>query len=69
MACPIWANDIAKLKGHSATHLMVLGFIFGPIALLVLAAYSDLEDRRHQLDTASELSLINDNVGVLCRNS
>jgi hypothetical protein len=69
IACSIWAKDIAKMKGHNATQWMVSGFIFGPIALLALTAYPDLEDRRHQRDTASELSLIKDNVGELCRNN
>ena len=69
IACSIWAKDIAKMKGHNATQWMVSGFIFGPLALLALTAYPDLEDRRHQRDTASELSLIKDNVGELCRNN
>ena len=69
IACSIWANDIAKLKGQKDTQWMVWGFIFGPIALLALTAYPDLEDRKHQRDTASELSLIKDNVGELCRNN
>ena len=69
IACSIWAKDIAKLKGQKDTQWMVWGLIFGPIALLALTAYPDLEDRKHQRDTASELSLIKDNVSELCRNS
>ena len=46
IACSVWAEDIAKLKGHNAKQWMVAGFIFGPIALIALAGYPDLEKRR-----------------------
>ena len=58
-ACSVWAEEIAKLKGHNSKQWLVLGLLFGPIAL---AAYPDLEDRRHQRDSATELSLIKDDV-------
>ena len=46
IACSVWAEDIAKLKGHNTKQWMVAGFIFGPIALIALAGYPDLEKRR-----------------------
>ena len=69
IACSIWAKDIAKLKGQKDTQWMVWGLIFTPIALIAMTAYTDIEQRKHQRDTASELSLIKDNVSELCRNS
>ena len=46
IACSVWAEDIAKLKGHNTKQWIVPGFIFGPIALIALAGYPDLEKRR-----------------------
>ena len=57
-ACSVWAEEIAKLKGHNSKHWLVLGLLFGPVALIALAGYPDLEDRKHQRDSAAELSLI-----------
>ena len=68
IACSVWAEDIAQLKGHNAKQWMVLGFIFGPIALIALAGYPDLEDRRYQRDSAAELSLIKDDVDAMRRS-
>ena len=47
---------------------MVLGFIFGPIALIALAGYPDLEDRSYQRDSAAELSLIKEDVDAMRRS-
>ena len=47
---------------------MVAGGFFGPIALLALAAYPDLEDRKHQRNTAAELSLIKDDIDAIRRS-
>ena len=44
-----------------------VGIAFGPIALIALAAYPALEDRKHQRDSAAELSLIKDDVDAICR--
>ena len=68
IACCLWAEDIARLKGHDRTVWMVAGVFFGPIALLALAAYPDLEDRKHQRNTAAELSLIKDDIDAIRRN-
>ena len=67
IACCLWAEDIARLKGHDRTMWMVAGGFFGPIALLALAAYPDLEDRKHQRNTAAELSLIKDDIDAIRR--
>ena len=68
IACSIWAEDIARLKDHDRTPWMVAGVFFGPIALLALAAYPDLEDRKHQRNTAAELSLIKDDIDAIRRS-
>ena len=49
-ACSVWAEEIAKLKGHNSKQGLVLGLLFGPVALIALAGYPDLEDRKHQRD-------------------
>ena len=64
-ACSDWAEEIAKLKGHNSKQWLVLGLLFGPIALIALAAYPDLEDRKHQRDSAAELSLIKDDIDAI----
>ena len=69
IACSIWAEDVARLKGYNPKQWMVVGFIFGPMALLALAAYPDLEDRKHQRDIAAELSLIKDDVASSCQKN
>ena len=61
------AEDIARLKGHDRTMWMFAGLFFGPIALLALAAYPDLEDRKHQRNAAAELSLIKDDIDAMRR--
>ena len=66
--CSVWAEEIAKLKGHNSKQWLVLGLIFGPISLIALAAYPDLEDRKHQRDSAAELSLIKDDVDAMRRS-
>ena len=33
-ACSVWAEEIAKLKGHNSKQWLVLGLLFGPIALI-----------------------------------
>jgi len=58
-ACSVWAEEIAKLKGHNSKQWLVLGLLFGPVALIALTGYPDLEDRKHQRDSAAELSLRN----------
>ena len=68
ITCSIWAKDIARLKGHDRTPWMVAGVFFGPSALLALAAYPDLEDRKHQRNTAAELSLIKDDIYAIRRS-
>ena len=35
--CSVWAEEIAKLKGHNSKQWLVLGLLFGPIALIALA--------------------------------
>ncbi len=66
-ACSAWAEEIAKLKGHNSKQWLVLGLLFGPVALIALAAYPDLEDRKHQRDSAAELSLIKDDIDAMRR--
>ena len=68
ITCSIWAEDIARLKGYDRTPWMVAGVFLGPIALLALAAYPDLEDRKHQRNTAAELSLIKDDIDAIRRS-
>ena len=46
---------------------MVAGVFFGPIALMALDAYPDLEDRKHQRNTAAELLLIKDDIDAIRR--
>ena len=36
-ACSVWAEEIAKLKGHNSKQWLVLGLLFGPVALIALA--------------------------------
>ena len=67
IACSLWAEDIASLKGHDRTVWRVAGIFFGPIALLALAAYPDLEDRKQQRNTAAQLSLIKDDIDAMRR--
>ncbi len=66
-ACSVWAEEIAKLKGHNSKQWLVLGLFLGPIALILLAAYPDLEDRKHQRDSAADVSLIKDDVDAMHR--
>ena len=66
-ACSVWAEEIAKLKGHNSKQWLVLGLLFGPVALIALAGYPDLEDRKHQRDSAAELSLIKDDIDAMRR--
>ena len=68
ITCSIWAENIARLKGHDRTPWMVAEVFFGPIALLALAAYPDLEDRKHQRNTAAVLSLIKDDIDAIRRS-
>ena len=67
-ACSVWAEEIAKLKGHNSKQWLVLGIVFGPIALLALAAYPDLEDRKLQRDSAADLSVIKDDIDAIRRS-
>ena len=66
-ACSAWAEEIAKLKGHNSKQWLVLGLLFGPLALIALATYPDLENRKQQRDSAAELSLIKDDVDAMRR--
>ena len=66
-ACSVWAEEIAKLKGHNSKQWLVLGLLFGPIALIAVTAYPDLEDRKHQRNSDVELSLIKDDVNATRR--
>ena len=66
-ACSVWAEEIAKLKDINSKQWLVLGLLFGPIARIALAAYPDLEDRKHQRDSSAELSLIKDDVNAMRR--
>ena len=66
-ACSVWAEDVARLKGHNGLLWKLGGLIFGPFALLALIAYPDLEDRKHQRDSAAELSLIKDDIDAMRR--
>ena len=45
--------------------MMSAVFVFGLVALMALAAYPDLENRKHQRDSAAELSLIKDDVDAM----
>ena len=45
----------------------MLGLLFGPVVLITLAGYLDLEDRKYQRDSAAELSLIKDDIDAICR--
>ena len=65
--CSVWAEEIAKLKGHNSKQWLVLRLLFGPIELNALAAYPDLEDRKHKRDSAAELSLNKDDVDAMRR--
>ena len=66
-SCSVWAEETAKLKGHNSKQWLGLGLLFGPIALIALAAYPDLEDRKHQRDSTAEMSLIKDDVDAIRR--
>ena len=66
MADEIWVDGGAR-KPKVPTLFQVAGVFFGPIALMALAAYPDLEDRKHQRNTAAELSLIKDDIDAMRR--
>ena len=47
-ACSVWAEEIATLKGHNSKQWLVLGLLFGPVALIACAGLGDRKLRRYQ---------------------
>tara|TARA_Y100001933_G_scaffold253107_1_gene292953 strand:+ start:542 stop:772 length:231 start_codon:yes stop_codon:yes gene_type:complete len=46
LLCCYWAGEAAKLKGYKDLGWLILGFLFGPFALLALCAMPDLKSQR-----------------------